>query len=108
MTNTILGACLHVSVYACMCVCMYVCMYTYKYRCMHMPTSIVLVFFQANSTFEYLAMIKTAAEDWLKVSPNITTYLSTNPQVEQLKVTSIKLLLCKYDSTVYTICSGIM
>ena len=73
-------------------------MHTHTNRCIHTPTSIVVVFCQANSTFEYLDRIKTAAEDWLKVSPNITTYLSTNPQVEQLKVKSIMLMLCKYDS----------
>ena len=54
------------------------------------------VFVQANSTFEILARIKTASQDWMKISPNITKYLSSNPQVKQLKASYIIVILITY------------
>ena len=49
-------------------------------------TNVSLFLFQANSTFEFFARIKAAAQDWIKVSPHITKYLSDSAEIKQAKV----------------------
>ena len=49
---------------------------------------------QANTTFEELYRLKKIADDWLEISPNVSKYLATSPNVEAVRV--CHFLLSKY------------
>ena len=57
----------------------------------HLNVFLTYFFPKANSTFDYLYRFSMFAEDWLTVSPNVSNFLATSPEIETLRVRICKI-----------------